>query len=374
MIGFSAAQLASISQELKESVCNALVNMTVARVSGSDAEGRILYGRSPRRSIVSGQLLPRFDATGQDDDTSDIRIAASGIDFQISGQATGQSTVTPSFSVYVRVLPDWAELADEALGLDVDFKLRRTVQDTIDTRFRQLRTERFNAAPVATPDWPNLNPEQRQRVYQQRQAILEEVRRQAYHEQGIELERGDEQLLQVGGPGDVDSPGPNPAPPPAQANDADDHNAQLRIGRILQRGRTVPFGLLEPVPAPAKWRRIDLTLAPLVWQVAAEAAQLETQVADYSRTMRDSAVQQVSDWINSPEGLAQIWRDVRVQPQDVISEAAWNAYRDRAAQVPPSLADVLPGTGGLALQLDRTRDFVDPARIAVRVLLDNGSP
>ncbi|MVT55280.1 helicase [Bradyrhizobium yuanmingense] len=348
--------------------------MTVARVSGSDAEGRILYGRSPRRSIVSGQLLPRFDATGQDDETSDIRIAASGIDFQISGQATGQSTVTPSFSVYVRVLPDWAELADEALGLDVDFKLRRAVQDTIDTRFRQLRTERFNAARVATPDWPNFNPEQRQRVYQQRQAILEGVRRQAYHEQGIELERGDEQLLQVGGPGDVDPPGPNPAPPPAQANDADDHNAQLRIGRILQRGRTVPFGLLEPVPAPAKWRRIDLTFAPLVWQVAAEAAQLETQVADYSRTMRDNAVQQVSDWINSPEGLAQIWRDVRVQPQDVISEAAWNAYRDRAAQVPPSLADVLPGTGGLALQLDRTRDFVDPARIAVRVLLDNGSP
>nr|WP_246732497.1 DEAD/DEAH box helicase family protein [Bradyrhizobium yuanmingense] len=366
--------MASISQELKESVCNALVNMTVARVSGSDAEGRILYGRSPRRSIVSGQLLPRFDATGQDDETSDIRIAASGIDFQISGQATGQSTVTPSFSVYVRVLPDWAELADEALGLDVDFKLRRAVQDTIDTRFRQLRTERFNAARVATPDWPNFNPEQRQRVYQQRQAILEGVRRQAYHEQGIELERGDEQLLQVGGPGDVDPPGPNPAPPPAQANDADDHNAQLRIGRILQRGRTVPFGLLEPVPAPAKWRRIDLTFAPLVWQVAAEAAQLETQVADYSRTMRDNAVQQVSDWINSPEGLAQIWRDVRVQPQDVISEAAWNAYRDRAAQVPPSLADVLPGTGGLALQLDRTRDFVDPARIAVRVLLDNGSP
>lgn len=370
MIGLSAAQLSSISQELKEGVCNALVNMTVARVSGSDDEGRILYGRSPRRSIVSGQLLPRFDLTGQDDETSDIRIAASGMDFQVGADTAGQSTITPSFSVYVRVLPDWTELADEALGLDVDFKLRRAVQDTIDNRFRQLRTERFTAARVATPDWPNLNPEQRQRIYQQRQAILEEVRRQAYHEQGIELEQGDEQLLQADAADDAALPGPLAA----QADDTDDHSAQLRIGRILQRGRAVPFGLLEPVAAPAKWRRLDLTFAPFVFQFTSSAAELAAQVAEYSRTMRDIALQQVTAWISSPEGLAQIWRDVRVQPQDVISEAAWNAYRGRAAQVPPSLAHVLPAIGGIVLQLDRTRDFVDPTRVAVRVMLDNSSP
>ncbi|MDH6259689.1 helicase-related protein [Bradyrhizobium sp. BR13661] len=374
MIGLSAAQLSSISQELKEGVCNALVNMTIARVSGSDNEGRILYGRSPRRAIVSGQLLPRFDPTGQDDETSDIRIAASGLDFHISAQAAGQSTIVPSFSVYIRVLPDWNELADEALGLDVDFKLRRAVQDSIDNRFRQLRTERFTAARVATPDWPNLNPEQRQRIYQQRQAILEEVRRQAYREQGIELEPGDEALLNVDGPVAANLPAPNPGPQDPQADETDDQNAQLRIGRLVQRGRSVPFALLEPVAAPPKWRRIDLTFTPFVWQFHADAPQLATQVADYSRTMRDSALQQVTDWITSPEGLAQIWRDVRVQPQDVISEAAWNAFRYRAAQTPPSLPDVLPAIGGVALQLDRTPDFVDPTRVAVRVMLDNSSP
>ncbi|UWU76208.1 helicase-related protein [Bradyrhizobium huanghuaihaiense] len=374
MIGLSAAHLSSISQELKEGVCNALVNLTIARVSGSDNEGRILYGRSPRRAIVSGQLLPRFDPTGQDDETSDIRIAASGLDFHISAQAAGQSTIAPSFSVYIRVLPDWHELADEALGLDVDFKLRRAVQDAIDNRFRQLRTERFTAARVATPDWPNLNPEQRQRIYQQRQAILEEVRRQAYHEQGIELEPGDESLLNVNGPDAANLPVPNPGPQDVQADGADDQNAQLRIGRLLQRGRSVPFALMEPVAAPPKWRRIDLTFAPLVWQFQTDATQLATQVGDYSRTMRDSALRQVTDWITSPEGLAQIWRDVRVQPQDVISEAAWNAFRCRAAQTPPSLPDVLPAIGGVALQLDRTPDFVDPTRVAVRVMLDNSSP
>ena len=121
MIGLNAEQLAAIPQELKEAVCNALVNLTVARVSGSDPEGRILYGRSPRRSIVSGQLLPRFDPTGQDDESSDIRIAALGMDFHLDAHADGRSVVTPRFSVYVRVFPDWAEIADEALGLDIEF-------------------------------------------------------------------------------------------------------------------------------------------------------------------------------------------------------------------------------------------------------------
>ncbi|WP_027554920.1 helicase-related protein [Bradyrhizobium sp. Cp5.3] len=374
MIGLNAAQLSTISQELKEAVCNALVNMTVARVSGSDDEGRFLYGRSARRSIVSGQLLPRFDTAGADDETSDIRIAASGIDFHVDAGAAGQSTITPSFSVYVRVLPNWADLADEALGLDVEFKLRRAVQDAIDNRFRQLRTERFAAARVATPDWPNLNPEQRQRIYQQRQAILEEVRRQAYAEQGIEFERGDEELLISNAPDDGDAPAPVQEAQNAAPDVANDQSAQLRIGRLLQRGRSVPFALLEPVAAPGKWRRIDLAFAPFVWHFLTDAAQLAVQVADYSRTMRDSALQQVVDWINSPEGLAEVWRDVRVEPRDVISEAAWNAYRNRAAQTPPALAEIVPAIGGVGLQVDRTPDFADPTRVAVRVMLDNSSP
>ena len=140
--GLSASQLAAIPQELKEAVCNALVNFTVARVSGSDFEGRILYGRTPRRSIVSGQLLPRFDPTGLDDETSDIRIAALGMDFHLDAHADDGATVMPRFSVYVRVLPDWSELADEALGLEVDFRICPAVQDTIDNRIHQLRIER----------------------------------------------------------------------------------------------------------------------------------------------------------------------------------------------------------------------------------------
>ena len=378
MNGLSASQLAAIPQELKEAVCNALVNLTVARVSGSDFEGRILYGRTPRRSIVSGQLLPRFDPTGLDDETSDIRIAALGMDFHLDAHADDGATVTPRFSVYVRVLPDWSELADEALGLEVDFRIRPAVQDTIDNRIHQLRIERFTAAGVATPDWPSLNPEQRQRVRSRRSEIQEEVRRQAYREQGITLEQGDEQLLVEDAPVDNAEAPPVPGQVPAanaEAQDApDDQNARLRIGRLLQRGRTVPYALLDPAPAPPKWRRVDLTFEPFNWPLRADRATLETEAAAYSLAMRQRAVQQISDWINSEEGRREVWRDIRVQPQDMASEQAWSAFRARATQVPPSLRHLLPAIDGLAIQIDRTPDLVDPTRVAMRVMLDNGSP
>jgi hypothetical protein len=76
MRGKSNSELAAIDVELKEAVCDALVNALVDRVSGADERGRNLLGSSPRRGIFAGQLLPRFDITGNDDETTDIRVPA----------------------------------------------------------------------------------------------------------------------------------------------------------------------------------------------------------------------------------------------------------------------------------------------------------
>jgi hypothetical protein len=56
--GLSDKQLGEIDVELKEAVCDALVNALVGRVSGSDERGRAILGSSPRRGLFAGQLLP----------------------------------------------------------------------------------------------------------------------------------------------------------------------------------------------------------------------------------------------------------------------------------------------------------------------------
>lgn len=381
MLGFDTGGLRAIDQELKEAVCSALVNLTVSRVSGAGTTGEVVYGISPRRSIVSGQLLPRYDAVGQDDESSDIRIAAQGIDFQTDVGSDAETQVQISFAVYVRVLPDWAEITDDDLDLEVDFALQRAVQDQIDAQIRQMRDARFTEAGIARPNWQNLSSTQKQEVRARRAAIQEEVRRAAYATVGIVLEQSDDQLLR---PAAADVP-PLPATtnPPTEAGNgpppavpavppaADDAEPRYRLGRLIQRGREIPFGLLDSADPPMKWRRIDLTLPRLATRLNATQEELDAATAVFNLQVRDAVQAQVSAWLASAEGVRAAWRDVVVRPQDIISQAAWEAYRDRAAAMPVPVPLLLPKVDGASLQIDRMVDYADPTRASFRVLLDN---
>lgn len=380
MLELDAQRLRNVDQELKEAVCNAIVNLTVARVTGSGPEGRILYGPSPRRSIVSGQLLPRFDQFGQEDETTDIRIAALGIDFQVDADTDAEAFAAPGFSVYVRVLPSWEEINDADLELAVDFRLNAAVQTGIDTRIQQLRTERFAAEGVATPQWNTLTPTQKTEVRTTRARIQEEVRIAAYREQGIILERGEDVFAPVEPVAEgnevaqqVPPNGDGAAPVPEVPADGEDDgvDARLRAGLLLQRGQSIPPALLEPAEPPSKWLRLDLALPVFHWRLNADAAQ---EALRYSDELRRAALAQVNAWFASPEGVQDAWRNLRIQPQDILSQAAWNSYRARAAQMPVPVADLLPKLDGISIQIDRVLDFSDPTRASVRVVLDNRTP
>lgn len=380
MLELDSQRLRSVDQELKEAVCNAIVNLTVARVAGSGPEGRTLYGPSPRRSIVSGQLLPRFDQFGQDDETTDIRIAALGIDFQVDADTDAEASVVPAFSVYVRVLPSWEEINDPDLELAVDFRLNAAVQAGIDARIQQLRTERFTAEGVATPQWNTLTPTQKSDVRATRARIQEEVRITAYREQGIILERSEDLFAPVEPAGEDNEAAqqlpPNgnaAAPPPVPAAEGEDDGAEarLRAGLLLQRGQSIPPALLEPAEPPNKWLRLDLVLPEFRWRLNANPLQ---EAHQYSEELRRSALEQVNTWFASPEGIQEAWRNLRIQPQDTLSREAWNNFRARAAQMPVPLADLVPKLDGVSIQIDRIIDFAEPSRASVRVVLDNRTP
>ena len=66
--------------EAKEAVVDALLAMTISRCTGEDRDGDIIYGARPSSRLVSGFLLPRFDETGLEDETSDIRLVTIGVD------------------------------------------------------------------------------------------------------------------------------------------------------------------------------------------------------------------------------------------------------------------------------------------------------
>src|SRR5258708_4829151 len=50
--------------EAKEAVVDALLCLTVQKCTGDGPEGKFIYSAKPSGKLVSGFLMPRFDASG----------------------------------------------------------------------------------------------------------------------------------------------------------------------------------------------------------------------------------------------------------------------------------------------------------------------
>ena len=95
------AGIAANLDDAKEGIVDALLNLTWQRASGAGAEGKTVFGAKPSLRFVSGFLLPRFEESGEQDETSDIHISAHGLDCQIAGSAKGNLVISVSFSIYL---------------------------------------------------------------------------------------------------------------------------------------------------------------------------------------------------------------------------------------------------------------------------------
>jgi hypothetical protein len=364
MKGKSNGELAAIDVELKEAVCDALTNALVQRVTGGDGRGRNLLGSSPRRGIFAGQLLPRFDASGQDDETTDIRVAAVGVDLIAVAGCGGPIRITPRFSVYLRVMPDWLDLAPRG-ELEFDFHLQRNIQQQIDDAIRTGRGPALQAEGVDKPDWKALDETKRSKVRATRARILAEVRRKAYAAHGIKLlsndaDSGDAAQL-PSETSDIDQNTPDdikPAVPP--------------IARLVRDQRELPLHLVDPAPIPGKWTRLDLEMPTFEFNYDAPDDDLRAMVETYNRALSGSVAAQLEAWVTGP-GAATAWRDVPVQPSDTLTEEKWCAAMAAIATSPIDRNRVVPDLTRVVVKVERQSDFLDPSAISMRITLDNQS-
>lgn len=365
MKGYSTEQLQKIDVELKEAVCDSLVNLLVARVSGMDDRGRTILGRSPRRNIVSGQLLPRYGVSG-DDETSDIRIAAIGVDFVIASGSEATIRATPQFSIYLRVLPEWSDLAAGGGDLDFEFKLRPAVQQQIDDTIRTNRKAALQSAGLERPDWRSMDETRRSRVRTQRADILADVRRKAYADHGIELVREDPATGTDAIPADEDEA-------IADANNQEDTAAPpAPVSRLLREGRSIPLTLIDPAPIPGKWQRLDLQLPTFAFESDDEPAALKDAIDSYNAQLTDTVATQINTYV-SGEAASRIWRDARVGPADTLTEDAWIRAISSITSKPVDTSRTVPDLSLVGVKVDRQQEFIDPTRISFRITLDNQS-
>jgi hypothetical protein len=133
--------------EAKEAVVETLLRLAVQRCTGEGGNGEFIFGVKPSAKLVSGFLLPRFDATGQGDETSDIHIATMGIDLQVAAERSGEIVLVPELAIYVRMLPTWEDVSDPRHDMLPRSELSRETRQAVEDRARQIINEAVAALP-----------------------------------------------------------------------------------------------------------------------------------------------------------------------------------------------------------------------------------
>lgn len=138
--------------EAKEAIVDAFLRLTEQRCTGEGPEGEVILGGHPSSKLVSAFLLPRFDRTGQEDETSDIRIATMGIDLQVATGEPGEIAVRPALAVYLRELPSWHEISNPRNDMMPQVQLSRDARQSVEQRARTYIEERIAQLPPLPDD------------------------------------------------------------------------------------------------------------------------------------------------------------------------------------------------------------------------------
>jgi hypothetical protein len=349
--------LADRVSDAKEGVVDALLNLTWQRTSGSGPDGETVYGTKPSLRFVSGFLLPRYEETGQQDETSDIHLSTHGLDCQIAAGAQGSLNVSATFSIYVRALPSWAELTKPELELFPNPPLRKELEKAI----REAMKERLGTALAEE----QAKPEDQRR---HRREIQQEIYRALLAEHGVRVssEAWVADSEEPADEADSDS-GQSPA-----AQDESDAVEEGPARLVAQRGRYIfdNDDAAQQIDIPQKWRRLPVKLEPLSLELSDKEG-LQTAVDNWTRQMRSAVAQTVAAWIESDEGRNWAYRQATVRPSNFRTEKNWNAFLDELRKVKPSVADIAPNLDRLLLLVQSDPDLRDPGRRNLRVMLEN---
>lgn len=350
--------LAARITDAKEGLVDALLNLTWQRCSGDGPEGDVVFGAKPSLRFVSGFLLPRYEETGQEDETSDIHLSAHGIDCQLVAGARSTIVLNATFSIYVRALPTWQDLTTTALDLFPNPPLRRDLEPIIRDTMRQ----RLLAAKAAEADKPT-----------DQRSDYRALQQELYH--AVLAEHG----VRVSSDAWIADTTENVAEEEAEKGQSDtaqkSADADPEPQLAAQRGRYIfeNDDSAQEIDLPQKWRRLVVHLDTLLLELSNGEA-LQDQVAQWTQRMRATVTETVAAWLATDDGRDFAYRPAAVRPSHFRSEESWNRLlADLRKSIPP-VSEIAPKLDGLFLNVALEPDLRDSSCANLRVALENNSP
>lgn len=332
-------------EELKEGVCDSLINLTFQRVSGFGPSGAVVYGRKPSQHFVSGFLLPGYDPY-ENDETSDIRINTLGIDFAIEDEIGTEFEVTGDFSVYIRGLPTWDELCSGRYNLFPVFQPTSELRRQLKTAVKQ-KLESWKLQHGQGSSWTDYQTAKQEAYSAACKSLglpvpsvdLDEVALQQLVEDSEDNVRAENE---------VENP--------------------LEDALYTRPNTQIPDALAEPMQSPEVWIRIPITLGP--WTVDA-SNEPTSQAHELTISIESRIKDAVKLWLSSDEGDQRAYRERNIRPSDCQSKETWEAYLAECRKTAPSVDQLLPNPFDLKLILQSNPDRRAKKSKLVRVAFEH---
>jgi hypothetical protein len=319
------------AQELKEAVCDAVLERMRRVVSGEGSFGAVVYGRKPSQALTSGFLLPRL-SSDNDEEASDISIPVHGLDLRLNaGAAPGTIRIRPALSVYIRALPSADELFTPTLGLRPKARFNAAADTYIQGRLRALKDR---------AEFKAKNSKERM------EARREELFR-AWRELGVIANRGDVKEAEEDG----------------EIRAADELDAAADEVRI-------PDQHSVQHEVPEKYVRLRVEAPELELPMPFDEADWTARTAAYEDALRASIERAYDDWIASAEGKMWAWRKGGTPGSSFWTKDAWNARLAVLRATDPRAADLKPGMSAKFV-VNTVPDPLSPDVITARFALEN---
>lgn len=340
--------VSSALTEAKEAIVDSLLNTVWERTSGAGAGGQTVYGAKPSQQFVSGFLMPRFDAGATNDETSDIHISTIGLDCQVAAHAHGIARIKVDFAIYVRVLPEWAELSDLALELMPNPLLRQEIEEDIRERLRD-RQAKLQAEEDAGRSEKRTWSDRQQEAYR---TLLEE--------HGVKIEPGGKMGDEGEERGEVES----------DAKPADDAPEQRKLAPRKGRFIFEKEASARDSEMPSKWHRLAID-APVLEIELADPDSIQRRAGLWATDTRLIIRNTVQAWLESDAGKLSAFRSAAIRPSNIASEENWLAMLTDIRKALPAIDDIAPNIDKVALSVTLRTDLRDSSRQTLRVLLEN---
>ena len=318
-----------ITENLKEAVAESILNGLYQRAAGIGEFGLHVVDKKPSQRFVSG-FIESFGLASRlsndvDASVNPIHIISHGFDVEMH-KKKGQVTVTPSFSIYLRVLPREEDLISHPTQISLTNDAQDLLYDKINVHVENYK--RDNPLPdkkdeSATDAWYKGMADVRAKAMHE--SLIEVLGEQISQTKTTDVEVEENQKLEnlTAKEGEDKSL--------TDTVDAEDQEVQEQASRDLFAFEVRPGDsfslkdqLFKHVPPLQRWQRLDLHDLPgLKFYADDDDSVIQKNLITYNTQINSTISEKIRVWLyDDSENGGRNWAfpsKLRVTPSDIIN-------------------------------------------------------